>query len=77
MTTSCAWLPTWREGDARRFRRAAAARFGDDECGAWRYSEQLLEPLRLKIRQVARALLVHPRYLPYAVVAAIADGRRR
>ncbi len=71
-----AWLPTWRGdgGDARRFRRALAARFGDDECGAWRYSEQLLGPLRLKIRQVARALLVHPRYLPYAVVAAIADG---
>jgi hypothetical protein len=70
-----AWLPTWREGDARRFRRALAARFGDDECGAWRYSEQLVEPLRLKIRQVARALLVHPRHLPHAVVAAIADGR--
>jgi hypothetical protein len=68
-----AWLPTWREGDARRFRRALAARFGDDECGAWRHSEQVLEPLRLKIRQVARALLVHPRHLPYAVVAAIAD----
>ena len=50
-------------------------RFAGDEYGAWRYSEQLLTPLRLTIREVARALLVHPRHLPYAVVAAIADGR--
>jgi hypothetical protein len=72
-----AWLPTWKSdgGDARRFRRALAKRFGDDECGAWRYSEQLLTPLRLTIRQVARALLVHPRHVPYAVVAAIAESR--
>ena len=75
-----AWLPTWKSdgGDARRFRRALGQRgerFSDDECGAWRYSEQLLTPLRLTIREVARALLVHPRHLPYAVVAAIADGR--
>jgi hypothetical protein len=72
-----AWLPTWKGdgGDARRFRRALGPRFGGDECGAWRYSEQVLTPLRLRIRQVARALLVHPRYLPYAVVAAIADSR--
>ena len=55
-------------------RPGAAERFGGDECGAWRYSEQLLTPLRLTIREVARALLVHPRHLPYAVVAAIADG---
>lgn len=70
------WLPTWRSdgGDARRFRRALGGRFGDDECGAWRYSEQLLTPLRLTIREVARALLVHPRHLPYAVVAAIAES---
>ena len=34
----------------------------------------MLTPLRLTIRQVARALLVHPRHLPYNVVAAIADG---
>ena len=72
------WLPTWKSdgGDARRFRRALGQRgerFSDDECGAWRYSEQLLTPLRLTIREVARALLVHPRHLPYAVVAAIAD----
>jgi hypothetical protein len=74
-----AWLPTWKSdgGDARRFRRALvnrAERFGSGElaeCAAWRHSEQLLIPLRLKIRHVARALLVHPRYLPYSVVAAI------
>jgi len=74
-----AWLPTWKSdgGDARRFRRALGRRgerFSGDECGAWRYSEQLLTPLRLAIREVARALLVHPRHLPYAVVAAIADS---
>lgn len=69
------WLASWRAdgGDAARFRRAKQGRFGDDECGAWRYSEHLLTPLRLSIRQVARALLVHPRYLPYQVVAAVAD----
>jgi hypothetical protein len=67
-----AWLPTWKSdgGDARRFRRAVAGA-GTDERTAWRRSEQLLTPLRLTIREVARALLVHPRYLPYAVVAAL------
>jgi hypothetical protein len=71
-----AWLVTWKGdgGDARRFRRTLAKRFGSDECEAWRYSEQLLTPLRLKIREVARALLVHPRHLPYAVVTALAEG---
>jgi hypothetical protein len=71
----CAWLPTWRAdgGDARRFRREIRARFGDDEFAAWRYCEQALTPLRPRIRQVARALLVHPRYLSYQVAAAIAD----
>jgi hypothetical protein len=71
-----AWLPTWRSdgGDARRFRRSVGERYGHDELGAWRYSEQLLTPRRLKVRQVARALLVHPRHLPYRVVAAIADA---
>jgi len=71
-----AWLPTWKGdgGDARRFRRRIGERFGDDECAAWRYSEQVLTPLRLTIRQVARAMLVHPRHLPLAVVAALADG---
>jgi hypothetical protein len=70
-----AWLPTWTSdgGDARRFRRGAAPRFGANEVAAWRFSEGLLTPHRLRIRQVARALLVHPRHLPYAVVAALAD----
>lgn len=69
-----AWLPTWLAdgGDARRFRRGIAARFGADEVAAWRHCEQALTPHRLRIRQVARALLVHPRHLPYAVVAAVA-----
>jgi len=71
-----AWLTTWRGdgGDAMRFRRDIRARFGDDEFGAWRHCEQVLTPLRLRIRQVARALLVYPRHLPYQVAAAIADG---
>jgi hypothetical protein len=69
------WLATWRAdgGDARRFRRDIAGRFGGDEIGAWRYSEAVLVPLRPKIRQLARALLVTPRPLPYAVAAALAD----
>ena len=68
------WLPTWRDdgGDARRFRAAIRRRFGTDEFAAWRHSESLLTPQRLKIRQVARALLVHPRHVPHAVVAALA-----
>jgi hypothetical protein len=72
-----AWLATWRNdgGDARRFRRGIRSRFGDDEIGAWRYCEHVLTPLRLQIRDVARALLVHPRYLPYQVAAAIAGVR--
>lgn len=71
-----AWLPAWKGdgGDARRFRRAVGRRFGGDEPGAWRYSEKLLVPQRLKIRQVARALLVHSRHLPYDLVKAVADG---
>ncbi len=71
------WLPTWRGdgGDARRFRAAIRQRFGTDEFAAWRYSESLLTPLRLGIREVARALLIHPRHLPHHVVAAIAAGR--
>jgi hypothetical protein len=71
-----AWLPTWRAdgGDARRFRNGIAARFGGDEAAAWRYCEQALTPLRPRIRQVARALLVHPRYLPAEVVTAVADS---
>ena len=71
-----AWLAAWRDdgGDARRFRRGMAARFGDDQVRAWRYCEQALTPLRPRIRQVARALLVYPRHLPYPVAAAIADS---
>jgi hypothetical protein len=71
-----AWLSAWRAdgGDARRFRRGIRARFGDDELAAWRYCEQALIPLRLRIRQLARAMLVHPRHLPYEVAAAVADG---
>ncbi len=70
-----AWLPTWRAdgGDARRFRRGITARFGDNEVAAWRHCEQVLTPLRMRIREVARALLVHPRHLSYEVAAAIAD----
>ena len=43
-----------------------------DEVGAWRYSESVLVPLRPKIRELARALLIHARPLPYAVAAAVA-----
>ena len=50
------------------------ARFGGDEVAAWRHCEQALTPLRPRIRQLARALLVHPRHLPYQVAAAIADS---
>jgi hypothetical protein len=69
-----AWLPTWTRdgGDARRFRRAIGPRYGHDEASAWRYAEALITPRRLAIRQVARALLVHPRHLPYEVVSALA-----
>ena len=72
-----AWLPTWHSdgGDARRFRTEIAARLGGNEVAAWRHSEEVLAPLRLQIRQVARALLVHPRYLPYEVIAAVAAVR--
>jgi hypothetical protein len=69
-----AWLAGWRAdgGDARRFRAGLRDRFGDDEAAAWRYSAALLTPHRLQIRQLARALLVYPRHLPYEVTAAIA-----
>ena len=73
------WLPAWRRdgGDARRFRQALAARparEGWDEVTAWRHSEAVLTPRRLQVREVARALLVTPRHLPYAVVAAVAGA---
>ena len=69
------WLPTWRAdgGDARRFRRHIGPRFPADEAGAWQYSEGVLIPLRPAIRHLARALLVHPRHIPYAVVAALVE----
>ena len=69
------WLAGWKSdgGDARRFRRDIKASYGSDEVAAWRHSERLLTPLRPRIRQVARALLVHPKPLPYRVVAALAD----
>jgi hypothetical protein len=71
-----AWLSAWTGdgGDARHFRRALRGRPDADEFRAWRRSEEILTPMRLKIRQVARALLVHHRHLPYNVVAAIAAG---
>ena len=74
-----AWLPTWKGdgGDARRFRAGLPARLAGDEAAAWRHSEAVLLPLRLTIRQVARALLVHPRHLPYPVIAALADRADR
>jgi hypothetical protein len=73
-----AWLPTWKSdgGDARRFRRTIGPRFGNDGFAAWRCSEETLLPLRLTIRQVARALLIHPRHLSYEVVAALTDELR-
>jgi hypothetical protein len=69
-----AWLPTWKRdgGDARHFRRAIAGRPGLGELRAWRRSEEVLLPRRLQIREVARALLVHPRPLRYEVVVQIA-----
>src|ERR1700743_2395768 len=70
-----AWLAGWKSdgGDARRFRRDIKACYGPDEVAAWRHSDRLLTPLRPRIRQVARALLVHPKPLPYPVVAALAE----
>jgi len=70
------WLPTWRHdgGDARRFRESIAPRYGRDEAAAWRYCETLLTPRRLEVRQVARALLIHPRHLSYNVAAAVSGG---
>ena len=72
-----AWLAIWKGdgGDARRFRAGLPARFAGDEAAAWRHSEAVLMPLRLTIRQVARALLVHPRHLPYPVITGLAQVR--
>ncbi|MGD0559597.1 MAG: hypothetical protein ABSA93_32100 [Streptosporangiaceae bacterium] len=64
------WLATWKHdgGDAARFRRTIPG----DPVAAWRHTEELLTPRRLAIRQVARALLVSPRFLRYETVSAIA-----
>ena len=70
-----AWLASWRDdgGDARRFRAGlAATRFSRDETAAWRHCVDLLTPLRLQVRSLARGLLVWPRHLPYAVAAELA-----
>jgi len=69
-----AWLTTWRRdgGDAHRFRRSITTRFPGDEVAAWRYSEDMVTPLRLQIRQLARAMLVHPRHISFNVAAALA-----
>ncbi len=69
-----AWLPAWRQdgGDARRFRQSLSAGPVRDELAAWRLSEQVLTPLRPQIRVLARALLVHPRHLPYNVALTLA-----
>jgi hypothetical protein len=71
---TAAFLRDWRAdgGDARRFRAASAARFAGNETAAWRYSVQVLTPMRPRIARLARGLLVHPRHLPYAVAAAVA-----
>jgi hypothetical protein len=68
-------LASWRDdgGDARRFRAGlAGTRFARDEAGAWQYCVDVLTPLRLQIRSLARGLLVWPRHLPYAVAAELA-----
>jgi Peptidase M50B-like len=70
-----AWLASWRDdgGDARRFRAGlAGTRFAGDESGAWRHCVDVLTPLRLAIRSLARGLLTWPRHLPYAVAAELA-----
>src|SRR5258708_8502611 len=61
-----AWLPTWESdgGDARRFRRALRERFGDDECGAWRYSQQALPPHPLTLPPLPPPLPVPPPHPP-------------
>jgi hypothetical protein len=69
------WLQAWTRdgGDARRFRQSIVPRFGTDEIAAWRWCEQQLTPRRLQIRDLARALLVHPRHLPYNVAAVLTE----
>jgi len=69
-----AWLGNWRDdgGDARHFR--ATLEPGSDEVTAWRYAERMLTSHRPRIRQMARALLIYPRYLPYGVCKALYTG---
>jgi hypothetical protein len=69
------WLRTWRRdgGDAHRFRNSIIARYGTDEVAAWRRCEEMLTPRRLQIRQLARAMLIYPRHLPYKVAAELAS----
>ena len=69
-----AWLATWRRdgGDARRFRQGIRPRFGTDEMAAWRFCAELLTPHRLRIRELARALVVHPAHLSYNVARELA-----
>jgi hypothetical protein len=69
-----AFLATWRRdgGDARRFRLAIRPRYGTDEVAAWRFCAGVLTPNRLPIRELARALLVHPRHLAYKVAVELA-----
>jgi hypothetical protein len=69
------WLRGWQGdgGDARHFRRSMKARFGPDEIGAWRHAETTLVAFRPKIHRLARALLMHPRHLPYPVAVALAE----
>ena len=71
-----AFLAGWRldGGDARRFRQAIRPRFGTGEAAAWRYCEELLTPRRPQIRELARALLLHPRHLTYDVARELAAG---
>jgi hypothetical protein len=71
-----AWLASWRDdgGDARRFRAGlAGTAFAGDEASAWLHCVELLTPLRLQVRSLARGLLVWPRHLPYAVAAELAE----
>jgi hypothetical protein len=67
------WLVSWRGdgGDAQHFRRSMKARFGPDEVAAWRHAETTLVAFRPKIHKLARALLMHPRHLPYPVAAVL------
>ena len=64
--------PRRRAQEAAQAGPKAGPAGGGAECAAWRYSERLLTPQRPAIRQLARALLVHPRPLPYPVASAIA-----